>query len=64
MRLSFYYIPRSQTNPAGATHLHTIETPTISPLEQRNIKGISKKVTEYENIIKIVWKSYARQWWP
>ena len=58
MRFSFYYISRSQyphlSPRAIATHLYNIQKTTIWSLELVNIKGHLKKLTEFENIAKVL----------
>ena len=52
MRLSFYYIPRSEIYPPGVTHLNTIQTTTVWSVELGNIIALSQKTIESEKITK------------
>ena len=57
MRLSFYYIPRSEIYPPGVTHLNTILTATVWSVDLGN-RALSKKTIESEKITKTSEKHY------
>ena len=52
MRLSFYYIPKSEIYPPGVIHLNAIQTATVWSVKLGNIIALSKKTIESEKITK------------
>lgn len=63
MRLSFYYIPKSEIYPPGVTHLNTIQTATVWSVKLGDIIALSKKTIESGKITKTS-KTLLISEWP